>query len=107
MKLSVERQVRIAAPHVAASPIARLENARVAIVHYWFVSRRGGEKVVEAMAAMFPQADLFSLVSIPTQFRTLCVDARSRVLFCRNSPEVVATTGDCFRYTLSRWSSLI
>jgi glycosyltransferase involved in cell wall biosynthesis len=65
MKLSVEQQVRIAAPHVAASPIPTLENARVAIVHYWFVSRRGGEKVVEAMAGMFPQADLFSLVVDP------------------------------------------
>jgi len=41
---------------------ASLENARVAIVHYWFVSRRGGEKVVEAMASMFPQADIFSVV---------------------------------------------
>lgn len=65
MKLNVEQQVRIAAPLVAASPIPSLQKARVAIVHYWFVSRRGGEKVVEAMAAMFPQADLFSLVVDP------------------------------------------
>ena len=38
---------------------------RVAIVHYWFVSRRGGEKVVEALAEMFPQADLYTLVFDP------------------------------------------
>ena len=36
---------------------------RVAIVHYWFVGRGGGERVVEALAEMFPQADLFSLVA--------------------------------------------
>lgn len=42
-----------------------LEKLRVAIVHYWFVSQRGGERVVEMMASMFPQADLFSLVVDP------------------------------------------
>jgi glycosyltransferase involved in cell wall biosynthesis len=38
---------------------------RVAIVHYWFVSRRGGEHVVEALCELFPQADLFALVADP------------------------------------------
>jgi glycosyltransferase involved in cell wall biosynthesis len=35
---------------------------RVALVHYWFVRRRGGERVVETLAEMFPQADIFTLV---------------------------------------------
>ena len=35
---------------------------RVAIVHYWFVSQRGGEKVVEELCAFYPDADIFSLV---------------------------------------------
>jgi glycosyltransferase involved in cell wall biosynthesis len=65
MKASIEQQVRIASPQRAGSPVPALEKARVAIVHYWFVSRRGGEKVVEAMAAMFPHADLFSLIIDP------------------------------------------
>jgi glycosyltransferase involved in cell wall biosynthesis len=38
---------------------------RVAIVHYWFLARTGGERVVEALAEMFPDADLFSLVADP------------------------------------------
>ena len=38
---------------------------RVAIVHYWFVGRAGGEHVVEALAEMFPQADLFTLIAKP------------------------------------------
>lgn len=40
-----------------------LHDLRVAIVHYWFVGRAGGERVVEALAEMFPQADLFALVA--------------------------------------------
>ena len=34
---------------------------RVAIVHHWFVSHAGGERVVAAIANMFPDADLFTL----------------------------------------------
>ena len=42
--------------------VAALDRLRVAIVHYWYVNRRGGERVVEAVARMFPNADLFFLV---------------------------------------------
>ena len=45
-----------------AAPVSPLGHLRIAIVHYWFVSHRGGERVVEAIAEMFPQADLFSPV---------------------------------------------
>jgi glycosyltransferase involved in cell wall biosynthesis len=38
---------------------------RVAIVHHWFVSRGGGERVAECIASMFPQAEIFSLVATP------------------------------------------
>ena len=34
---------------------------RVAIVHYWFVSWRGGEKVIESILKLFPQADIYTL----------------------------------------------
>ena len=33
---------------------------RVAIVHYWLVGMRGGEKVIEALCKMYPQADIFT-----------------------------------------------
>ena len=42
-----------------------LSKLRVAIVHYWFVRRRGGERVLEVLADMFPQADIFTLVLDP------------------------------------------
>ncbi|KQT60473.1 MULTISPECIES: glycosyltransferase [unclassified Aureimonas] len=35
---------------------------RVAIVHYWLVAMRGGEKVVEELCRMYPEADIFTLV---------------------------------------------
>jgi glycosyltransferase involved in cell wall biosynthesis len=38
---------------------------KVAIVHYWLVSMRGGEKVVEQLCEMYPQADIFTLVCDP------------------------------------------
>lgn len=42
---------------------SHFDDLRVAIVHYWFVNRRGGERVVEALCELFPQADLFALVA--------------------------------------------
>jgi glycosyltransferase involved in cell wall biosynthesis len=38
---------------------------KVAIVHYWLVGMRGGEKVVESLCEMFPQADIFTHVHDP------------------------------------------
>lgn len=36
---------------------------KVALVHHWLVTRRGGEHVLEALAELFPSADIFTLVS--------------------------------------------
>jgi glycosyltransferase involved in cell wall biosynthesis len=38
---------------------------RVAIVHYWLLKMRGGEKVVEALCRLYPQADIFTLFYDP------------------------------------------
>ena len=38
---------------------------KVAIVHYWLVTMRGGEKVLEELCKMFPQADIFTNVYDP------------------------------------------
>jgi glycosyltransferase involved in cell wall biosynthesis len=34
---------------------------KVAIIHYWFLTAGGGEKVVESLAAMYPEADIYCL----------------------------------------------
>jgi glycosyltransferase involved in cell wall biosynthesis len=38
---------------------------KVAIIHYWLVNMRGGEKVVEALCELFPRADIFTHVYTP------------------------------------------
>ncbi len=38
---------------------------KVAIVHYWLVTMRGGEKVVEALCDLFPDADIYTNVYDP------------------------------------------
>jgi glycosyltransferase involved in cell wall biosynthesis len=40
----------------------RFSERRVAIVHYWFVAMRGGERVVERLLRLFPNADIFTNV---------------------------------------------
>jgi glycosyltransferase involved in cell wall biosynthesis len=40
---------------------------RTAIVHYWLLNMRGGEKVVEALCDLLPEADLFTLFYDPAQ----------------------------------------
>jgi len=38
---------------------------KVAIVHYWLVNMRGGEKMLEALLEMFPDADIYTHVYNP------------------------------------------
>lgn len=38
---------------------------KIAIVHYWLVGMRGGEKVIEALCRMYPDADVFTHVYVP------------------------------------------
>ena len=35
---------------------------KVALVHYWLVGMRGGEKVLEALCDLYPDADIYTLV---------------------------------------------
>ena len=38
---------------------------RCAIVHYWLLGMRGGERVLEALCRLLPQADIFTLFYNP------------------------------------------
>jgi glycosyltransferase involved in cell wall biosynthesis len=52
----------------AAAPrwsVALNRPPRVALIHYWLVRMRGGERVLEALAEMFPAADIFTHVVDP------------------------------------------
>jgi glycosyltransferase involved in cell wall biosynthesis len=48
---------------------------KVAIVHYWLVNMRGGEKVLETLLEIFPGADIFTHVYDP-RFVSGCIRAR-------------------------------
>jgi glycosyltransferase involved in cell wall biosynthesis len=39
--------------------------ARVAVVHYWLLGHRGGEKVLESICRIYPDADIFTLFYEP------------------------------------------
>lgn len=48
---------------------------RAAIVHYWLLNRRGGEKVLDALCGLLPEADIFTLFCDPA---TLSPELRRR-----------------------------
>jgi glycosyltransferase involved in cell wall biosynthesis len=41
------------------------QDMRVALIHYWLLNHRGGEKVLEAICRIFPDADIFTLFYEP------------------------------------------
>jgi len=49
---------------------------RIAIIHYWFVNMRGGEKVIETLLEIFPQADIFTHVYNPKAVSPLIREKR-------------------------------
>jgi glycosyltransferase involved in cell wall biosynthesis len=60
---------------------------RVALVHEWFVTYAGSEKVLEAMLQVFPEADIFcALDFLPEQFRGRLKDSKIRTSFIQRIP---------------------
>jgi glycosyltransferase involved in cell wall biosynthesis len=47
---------------------------KVAIIHYWLVGMRGGERVLEALCELYPDADVYTHVYLP--------EAVSKVISC-------------------------
>ena len=47
------------------APLARKRELRVALVHDWLTGMRGGEKVLEVIASLFPRAPIFTLFHFP------------------------------------------
>lgn len=63
---------------VAASLSHAQRWRRVAIIHYWLVGMRGGERVVERLLHLFPNADIFTHVYDPSSVSELI---RSRPIY--------------------------
>ena len=74
----------------AAKPVPHsvidLQKTRVAIAHHRFVNRRGGERVVETMADMFPNADVFAVVADHEQLSPLLKRRSVKTSFLQKIP---------------------
>lgn len=69
---------------------------RVALIHDWLTGMRGGEKVLEALCAMFPDADLFTLLQVPGTTTPFIEQRRVETSFIQRLP----WAGRLYRYYL-------
>lgn len=67
-----------------ADPRARFR--RVAIIHYWLVTMRGGERVLERLLELFPQADIFTHVYDPAAMSAAIRARTVRTSFIQKLP---------------------
>jgi glycosyltransferase involved in cell wall biosynthesis len=59
---------------------------KVALVHYWLVGMRGGERVLEALCRLFPDADIFTHVYDPDSVSPIIRSHRIRTTFIQGLP---------------------
>jgi len=61
---------------------------KVALVHDWLTGMRGGEKVLEALCEIFPEADLYTLVYIPGSVSPIIEKRKIFTSFIQFLPDV-------------------
>ena len=59
---------------------------RVALVHDWLTGMRGGEKCLEVMGEIFPEADLFTLLHMPGSVTPVIENRRIVTSFLQRMP---------------------
>lgn len=69
---------------------------KIAVVHDWLFTQRGGENVLEAILELYPEADLFSLFYRPTDLSPTIRKPRWRASFLNRFPFVA----QYYRYLL-------
>ncbi|HEY9825920.1 MAG TPA: glycosyltransferase family 4 protein [Stenomitos sp.] len=60
---------------------------KVALVHYWLVGMRGGEKVLEALCEMFPDADIYTHVYDPASISSTINQHKVFTTFIQKLPK--------------------
>lgn len=63
-----------------------LAGARVVLVHDWLTGMRGGEKVLEALCRLFPEAPLYTLLHVPGSVSPLIEDRPIHTSFVQSLP---------------------
>ena len=59
---------------------------RVALVHDWLTGLRGGERVLQGLCELYPQADLFTLVHVPGSCGQIIESRRITTSFLQRLP---------------------
>ncbi|WP_112322093.1 glycosyltransferase [Oceanibium sediminis] len=59
---------------------------KVALVHYWLTGMRGGEKVLEALCELYPDADIYTLVCDPARISETLRRHRIHTSFLQKLP---------------------
>ncbi|MBJ6123332.1 glycosyltransferase [Sphingomonas mollis] len=62
---------------------------RVALVHYWLVNMRGGERVLEALGDLFPDADIYTHVVAPERLSDRLKRHRIQTTFISRLPRAI------------------
>jgi glycosyltransferase involved in cell wall biosynthesis len=66
--------------------VEALAGRRVVLVHDWLTGMRGGEKVLESLCRLLPDADLLSLVHVPGSVSPLIENRRIRTSWINRLP---------------------
>jgi glycosyltransferase involved in cell wall biosynthesis len=61
---------------------------RIALIHDWLTGMRGGEKVLEVLCELFPQADLYTLVHVPGKVSPLIESRRIVTSYLQKIPGI-------------------
>ncbi|PYN85627.1 MAG: glycosyltransferase family 4 protein [Candidatus Rokuibacteriota bacterium] len=73
-RADAHRPARVLAPAVGVTPALAdaglIPGARVALVHDWLTGMRGGERCLEVLCELFPDAPLFTLLHVPGSVTT-------------------------------------
>lgn len=65
-------------------------DVKVALVHDWLTGMRGGEKVLEVLCGLYPQADLFTLLHVPGSVSPTIEAMRIHTSFIQRLPFAAA-----------------
>jgi glycosyltransferase involved in cell wall biosynthesis len=85
------------------SPRQAPRGPRVAIVHDWLTGMRGGEKVLEAICELYPDAPVFTLVRVPGSVSTQLESRRIRTSMLQRFP----SAGRAYRQYLPFFPAIV
>lgn len=76
----------LAARTIRSDASDRRPQPKVAIIHYWLVGIAGGEQVVRSLLNIYPEADVFTLISDEEVARKICGNNRVFTSYLQKIP---------------------